>query len=310
MVNKINFSSVFALVISGFSLTAVAMEKPLSNQGQYFAIQSTANGKFVSTNGNYGEGALIARSTEIGDWEKYEIKPTGLGFYSIKGIHGKYLQAKDGGDSILTLTSPHVSDWEKFTLTLEADGTYGIKAFNGKFVSAIDGGNLELQANSPHASGWEQFKLVPLSSPSATVFGHPLTAYKTQRFAIRSLATGKYVTVECATKRSLPLTAQSSDYKKGGVFTIIHSPKSGSYYIQGENGLYLSAARGGGGYVHSVGGQMSGWETLKIVQEEGGSYSIRVSNGQYLSAQATSDNYMRANAVEVGSTERFEIIPL
>jgi hypothetical protein len=135
-------------------------------------IRSKANGRYVSAELGYkgsSYGALRARATTVGAWERYQCVALSSNKWAIESrANQRYTSAELGykGSTygMLRARSTSIGSWETYTLTtVSACSCVAIRAANSKFVSAELGytGSTYglLRARSASIGPWEEFTI-------------------------------------------------------------------------------------------------------------------------------------------------------
>ncbi|SHF54188.1 fascin domain-containing protein [Streptoalloteichus hindustanus] len=134
-------------------------------------IRSVGNGKFVSTELNYGRHAyavLRARSDSAGGWEVFNVCLNGGNSTIRSTANGKFVAPElNYGRDVYAMTrarSDSAGGWESFSISLACGGgcTTIRSSANGKFVAAelnyVRDLTGMLRARSDGAGAWEQFQ--------------------------------------------------------------------------------------------------------------------------------------------------------
>jgi hypothetical protein len=136
-------------------------------------FRSRANGRYVSAELGYGGGnyaMLRARARAIGPWERYDLRQTGAGAWSIRSrANGRYVSAElgygGGNYAMLRARATAIGPWERYDLYRNnRTGAWSIRSrANGRYVSAElgygGGSNATLRARAGGVGPWEQFNI-------------------------------------------------------------------------------------------------------------------------------------------------------
>jgi len=125
------------------------------------SLRARVNGKYVAAD-NGGAKPLIASSSAIGEWERFDMFASADGYIALRAhANGRYVCAESGGAQPLIANRDAVGPWEKFLMVRNTDGSVSLKAgVNGKYVAAENVGNSSLIANRTAVGLWERFDLV------------------------------------------------------------------------------------------------------------------------------------------------------
>lgn len=125
------------------------------------ALKAVANGKYVAAE-DYGNAPLLARSTTVSDWEKFELIDLGNNNVALRSLaNNKYVSADNTGASPLIANKTAIGTWETFQIGTTADGKRTFKSLaNNQYVCADNYGNSPLIANRSTISGWEAFEMI------------------------------------------------------------------------------------------------------------------------------------------------------
>ncbi|WP_406039515.1 S8 family serine peptidase [Micromonospora sp. NBC_00898] len=170
-----------------------------------YGLKARINGKFVTAE-SAGTKPLIARSSALGPWEKYDVVDAGSGLVGLRAkVNGKYVTAESAGAKPLIARGTAIGAWEKFQIINNTDGTVSLKAnINGRYVTAEKAGTLPLIARGTTIGAWEKFDF---DAPAPVV-------------GIKSVASGKFVTAEKA--GTLPLIARATTVGAWEKFEIVN----------------------------------------------------------------------------------------
>ncbi|WP_405115146.1 S8 family serine peptidase [Micromonospora sp. NBC_01405] len=221
-----------------------------------------------------GSKPLIARSWQLGAWEKFDVVSAGSGLVALKSlINGKYVVAESAGSKPLIARGTAIGPWEKFELFNNTDGSISLKAqINGKYVVAENAGNQPLIARGTSIGAWEKFDFEapnPIVGMQAKVNGNfvtaessgnkPLIARGTSAgawekyelvdlgsgwVALRALVNNKYVVAQNG--GAAPLLAKSTEVIDGEAFFVgWHHPDGTVHLYSNANGMIVTAEAGG-----------------------------------------------------------------
>ena len=103
---------------------------------------------------------LIARSKDVGDWERFQLIYGADKSVNIKANTNLFVCSNFAAGDYLFADKKNASDWEKFTIEDLGNNLIAIKASNGKYISADIGMGGVLIAKGEKIGDWEKFTLV------------------------------------------------------------------------------------------------------------------------------------------------------
>jgi subtilisin family serine protease len=234
-------------------LTVATLAKTRTGWG----LLAKSNGKLV-TAPSAGAQPLIAKSTIVNGYEKFDIVDAGSGRVALRAkANNKYVRAMNSGTKPLLAAATTIGGWERFQLIDNLDGTVSLKALtNGKYVTAASTTS-PLIANATTISLNQKFALqappplVTIKSKASNKFvravnngANPLQAVTTgvsitekfqlialpqSTFAIRALVNNKYVTV--GSTGTLPLRAGAPAGGTSERFLYVDYNSDGTIYL-------------------------------------------------------------------------------
>ncbi|MER7281748.1 PKD domain-containing protein [Dactylosporangium sp. NPDC000244] len=280
----------------------------------------TVASSFVGWGGGFGIGLAVGTVEPVAPVASFTVKPVvELGGFnsdtsaSLPGTGGFGKYTWDFGDGIVeTVYGPNSGhSYQRggtYTVTLTITDNYGatsttsrqVSAFpkikpisllasNMRYVTAENGGNQPLVANRPGVGGtWERFDLVDVGGD----------------VGLRSLANGKFVTVDPGTGR---LTANGTVADAFELVTIDHgafalrSRRTGKYLSSNDGAAPLTADRAA----------LGPWERfyqLANYQNSANTVLRAAVNNRYVTTDPHGPQPLIANRNAIGSWETFDVI--
>ncbi|MEU4192025.1 DUF1080 domain-containing protein [Kribbella sp. NPDC026611] len=129
--------------------------------GQVIWLRAASNGLNVVARADETDAPLKAKSTQLGNWEKFQVLDAGAGFIALKALSNNrnvVAWASVTGNP-LRANSDVLGDWEKLQWIDVGNGSINLKAnSNGKYVVArADESESPLRANSDVQGDWEKY---------------------------------------------------------------------------------------------------------------------------------------------------------
>ncbi|SCE70643.1 Peptidase inhibitor I9 [Micromonospora haikouensis] len=242
-----------------------------------------------------GAKPLIARSWQLGGWEKFDIRPdpAGSGMVTLKSkANGKFVAADGGGSKPLIAKSTSVSTWELFQLVHNTDGSVSLKAkANGKYVAADGAGSKPLLAKSASIGAWEKFDL---EAPNPIV-------------SVKAKANGKFVAADGG--GSKPLLARSTSVGSWEKYELVDLGYGWIAFRALVNNKYVTAQSGGSQPLLAKAGSISDWEAFYVGwhHPDGTVHLYANANGKIVKADSGGSKPLIAKSTSVGAWEQFTI---
>ncbi|MFI5834374.1 S8 family serine peptidase [Micromonospora sp. NPDC051300] len=262
-----------------------------------YGLKARGNGRYVTAESG-GNRALVARGTEVGAWEKYDVVDAGSGYYGLRAkANNKFVTADGGGNRPLLARSATIGAWEKFQIVANADGTISLKAaVNGKYVTASNT-TTPLIASKTSIGTAEKFDF----DAAAPVVG------------IKAVANGKYVTAE--NSGTQPLIARSATVGAWEKYEVV-SVGDGFFALRALiNNKLVTADAGGNRALIAKSTAVGAWEVFDFLDynADGSVYLRANANGKAVTAGATGGSQLIASRVidwnsdtlGVGTGEKF-----
>ncbi|WP_036373512.1 S8 family serine peptidase, partial [Micromonospora sp. ATCC 39149] len=195
-----------------------------------------------------GSKPLIARSWQLGGWEKFDVVSAGSGLVAFKSkANGKFVAADGAGSKPLIAKSTAIGAWEKFQLVNNTDGSISLKAqVNGKFVAADGAGSKPLLAKSTAIGAWEKFDL---EAPNPVV-------------SVKAKANGKFVAADGA--GSKPLLARSTSVGAWEKYELVDLGSGWVAFRALVNNKYVTAQSGGSQPLLAKASSVGDWEAFFV----------------------------------------------
>ncbi|RZU72410.1 peptidase inhibitor I9 [Micromonospora kangleipakensis] len=265
-----------------------------------YGLKARINGKLVTAE-SAGTLPLVARSTALGPWEKFDVVDTGDGFVALLAkANGRYVTAPASGTSPLIASRTSIGAAEKFTLVQNTDGSVSLKAnSNGKYVMAENYGKSPLIAKAASIGSWERFEF---AAPAPTV-------------SIKASANGKYVMAESA--GNLPLIAQAAAVGTWERFELVDL---GNGYVALRakiNNKFVTAENAGAAALKARATSVGAWEKLWVLDynTDGTLWLAADVNGKVVCADSYGNKPLIANrtinwsspTLGLGGWERFTV---
>lgn len=129
--------------------------------GQVIYLKANSNGLNVVARPDEINAPLKAKSSVLGDWEKFQVVDAGGGYVALRALSvSKYVVAwaNTPGNPLLA-NSDALGNWEKLQWTASTDGLTYLRAnSNGNYVLArADEAQSPLRATSTSQGDWEKF---------------------------------------------------------------------------------------------------------------------------------------------------------
>ncbi|MFB9238553.1 GH25 family lysozyme [Plantactinospora siamensis] len=269
------------------ALTRLAGGAPASQPP--LGLRAWANGKYVTAESG-GRNPLIARATELGLWEEYDLVNAGAGFVALRSrSNGKYVTADGGGSKALIANRSTIGLWEEFTLVDNSDGSVSLRAHvNGRYVTADGGGSKALIANRTAIGAWEKFD-----------------RYAVPRMVtLKSVGVGNYVTAERA--GTAPLIARAA---QAGLWEQYDLVDAGHGYValrSHANNRYVTAESAGTKPLIANRTAVGPWEQFAPVDNPDGTVSLMARvNEKYVTA--LSGAQLIASGTAVADAQEFQL---
>ncbi|MFC4149262.1 S8 family serine peptidase [Micromonospora mangrovi] len=268
-----------------------------------FGLRARVNGRLVTAE-SAGTLPLIARSTALGPWEKFDVVPTSDGFVALLAkINAKYVTAPASGTSPLIANKTTIGAAEKFTVVDNSDGSVSLKAnSNGKYVMADNSGKLPLIAKSTAIGPWEKFDF---TAPAPTV-------------SIKATANGKYVTAQSA--GTLPLLAKATAVGLWEKYEVVDAGLGFVALRAKVNNKFVTAESGGARPLIARSASIGAWEKLWVLDynTDGTLYLVAAVNNKVITAESGGARPLIANrtidwsspTLGVGAWEKFTVTPI
>jgi hypothetical protein len=129
--------------------------------GQIIWLRANSNGLNVVARADETDAPLKAKSTVLGDWEKFQVIDVGGGFVTLRAlsVNKNVVAWADGVGNPLLANSTVFGNWEKLQWIDVGGGFINLKAnSNGNYVLArADETESPLRANSTIQGDWERF---------------------------------------------------------------------------------------------------------------------------------------------------------
>ncbi|MEH0938977.1 S8 family serine peptidase [Micromonospora psammae] len=240
-----------------------------------------------------GTKPLIARSWQLGAWEKFDVVSAGNGLVALKAkVNGKFVVAESGGSKPLIARSSAIGTWEKFQLIHNTDGSISLKSqANGKYVTADGAGSKPLIAKGATISAWEKFDL---EAPNPIV-------------SVKAKANGKFVVAESA--GSKPLIARSSSVGAWEKYELVDLGYGWVAFRALVNNRYVTAQSGGSLPLLAKGTAINSWEAFYVGwhHADGTVHLYADANEKIVKADSGGSKPLIAKSLSVGSWEQFTI---
>jgi subtilisin family serine protease len=240
-----------------------------------------------------GSKPLIAKSWQLGTWEKFDVVSAGSGLVALKSkANGKYVAADGSGSKPLIAKSTAIGSWEKFQLVNNTDGSISLKAqVNGKYVSADGAGSKPLLAKGNSISAWEKFDF---EAPNPIV-------------SVKAKANGKFVAADGS--GSKPLIAKSTAVGSWEKYELVDLGFGWVAFRAQVNKKYVTAQSGGSQPLLAKGSAISDWEAFFVGwhHPDGTVHLNANANGLIVKADSGGSKPLIAKSTSVGSWEQFTI---
>ncbi|PAB59108.1 DUF7910 domain-containing protein [Anaeromicrobium sediminis] len=151
--DKVGKWETFEFVKSEFELPDFEFEDEIALMAE--------NGKYLTAEDGGGE-EIIASSSRINSWQKFELIQSRDNKVALKVHNGKYVDVEDKKSGEIEADSSRIDDSTKFQIVYLGNNKIALKGYNGKFLGIEDDDN-ELMANYDKISRWSTFKLVNIS---------------------------------------------------------------------------------------------------------------------------------------------------
>ncbi|WP_157756969.1 GH25 family lysozyme [Plantactinospora sp. KBS50] len=262
---------------------APAVEPPIG-------LLARANNRYVTAD-SAGTKPLVARGTQIGLWEQYDMVAAGAGYVALRShSNGLYVSAESAGTKPLVARSSTIGGWEEFAIVNNADGSLSLLAHaNGNYVTAPSGGTGALIANRTAIGAWEKFD--KYAAPRVV--------------SIRSVGVGAYVTAESAGTR--PLIARSPTVGQWERYDLIDAGQGYVALRSHANDLYVTAESAGTLPLIARSGTIGGWERFALVNNADGTVSL-LAKANGLLVTAVSGTALMADTAEVTPAQEFQLL--
>ncbi|MFD6665885.1 S8 family serine peptidase [Micromonospora chalcea] len=246
-----------------------------------YGLKARGNGLYVTAESG-GNRPLIARGTEVGAWERYDVVDAGNGYYGLRAVtNNLFVTAESGGNRPLIARSAAIGDWEKFQIVTNTDGSVSLKAVtNGKYVTASNTTN-PLIASKTTIGAAEKFDFD--AAPSVV--------------AIKAVANGNYVTTESGGTR--PLIARSATVGAWERYEVV-SVGDGFFALRAlANNQFVTADAGGNRALIAKATVIDAWEVFDFLDynADGSVYLRANANGKAVTAGATGGSQLIASRV-------------
>ncbi|MFG1902261.1 S8 family serine peptidase [Micromonospora carbonacea] len=240
-----------------------------------------------------GSKPLIARSWQLGGWEKFDVVSVSSGVVALKSkANGKYVAADGSGSKPLIAKSTAIGAWEKFQLFNNTDGSVSLKAqVNGKYVAADGAGSKPLLAKSASIGAWEKFDF---EAPNPIV-------------SVKAKANGKFVAADGS--GSKPLLARSTSVGSWEKYELVDLGYGWVAFRALVNNKYVTAQSGGSQPLLAKAGSISDWEAFFVGwhHPDGTVHLYANANSKIVKADSGGSKPLIAKSTSVGSWEQFTI---
>ncbi|MDI5940408.1 S8 family serine peptidase [Micromonospora sp. DH15] len=240
-----------------------------------------------------GSKPLIARSWQLGGWEKFDVVSVSSGVVALKSkANGKYVAADGSGSKPLIAKSTAIGSWEKFQLVNNTDGSVSLKAqVNGKYVAADGAGTKPLLAKSASIGAWEKFDF---EAPNPIV-------------SVKAKANGKFVAADGG--GSKPLLARSTSVGSWEKYELVDLGYGWIAFRALVNNKYVTAQSGGSQPLLAKAGSISDWEAFYVGwhHPDGTVHLYANANGKIVKADSGGSKPLIAKSTSVGAWEQFTI---
>ncbi|MEV0004372.1 S8 family serine peptidase [Micromonospora sp. NPDC050980] len=267
-----------------------------------YGLKARGNGRYVTAESS-GTKPLVARGTEAGAWERYDVVDAGSGFYALRAkANNKYVTAESSGTKPLIARSAAIGAWEKFQIVANNDGSISLKAaVNGRYVTAPSTTS-PLIASKTAIGTAEKFDF----DAAAPVVG------------IRAVANGRYVTAESSGTK--PLIARSATVGAWEKYEVV-SVGDGYFALRAlVNKKFVTAESGGGKPLIARAATAGAWEVFDFLDynADGSVYLRANANGKAVTAGSTGGSQLIAGRVVnwnsanlgLGNGEKFVVAAL
>ncbi|MDG4804032.1 S8 family serine peptidase [Micromonospora sp. WMMD980] len=246
-----------------------------------YGLKARSNGRYVTAESS-GTKPLVARGTEAGAWERYDVVDAGSGFYALRAkANNKFVSADGSGTKPLLARAASIGAWEKFQLVVNADGSVSLKAaVNGKYVTASNT-TTPLIASKTSIGTAEKFDF----DASAPVVG------------IKAVANGKYVTAESGGGK--PLIARAATVGAWEKYEVV-SVGDGYFALRSLANKKLVAAESGGTKpLIARSTTVGAWEVFDFLDynADGSVYLRANANGKAVTSGSTGGSQLIASRV-------------
>jgi YVTN family beta-propeller protein len=290
--------------------------------GQYGAtLKATATAdpstaRVTSYSFDFGDGTVVAGA-----------ETTARHTYASGGTYTFTLVATDAGGGTATVTR-RIDVWRRTrSLSLMA-------LSNARYVSAEAAGAQPLVANRTVAGAWEQFDLLDIGNGDVALLplvrgtvvavdpagrlvanGGAIDSQKIRfqlipgadgTFALRSRATGKYVS---ANNGTAPLTADRSELGPWERFYSTYNSATGLAMVADANHKFVTAEAGGAQPLIANRGALGPWEQFDLIDAGNGTVALfSHADGRFVTAESGGNAPLIANRTAIGPWERFTLI--
>ncbi|SCG55253.1 S8 family serine peptidase [Micromonospora humi] len=246
-----------------------------------YGLKARSNGRYVTAESS-GSKPLVARGTEAGAWERYDVVDAGSGLYGLRAkANNKFVSADGGGSKPLLARAASIGAWEKFQIVTNTDGTVSLKAVvNGKYVTASNT-TTALIASKTSIGTAEKFDF----DAAAPVVG------------IKAVANGKYVAAE--NSGTLPLIARSTTVGAWEKYEVV-SVGDGYFTLRAlVNKKFVTAESGGSKPLIARATSPGAWEVFDFLDynADGSVYLRANANGKAVTAGSTGGSRLIASRV-------------